>query len=218
MAGGPWLGPRCVRLCDAGAHARPATRITGHTVGSVGRTAALVDRDGAFNGSCYRFGGISAKAVGGRRCHPFGFRASYGWRTTSPGRCTRTCSRSSREAVCRCGCAYQSGPLDNDWLTWRSLLPADGIAIMPAVWRDDIDALCFDAPNGSSCCVHRLAFRCLIGRNPTSEDCLSFFGANRVGFVKAAAKSAAPRQRSFHINSRQIRQALGIIESGSKLG
>ena len=78
-----------------------------------------------------------------------------------------------------------------------------------AAWRVDIDALQFDAAgHGGVCSIHRLAFRRLIGKPPTPDDCLAFFAAHAKIFQAAAAQKiaaqAVPPGRNFHLNSRDI--------------
>ena len=73
-------------------------------------------------------------------------------------------------------------------------------------WRDDIDALEF-RPAGQNrlCLVHRLAFRTLIGRPPSKQDCLTWFAVHREEFEAAAkAKMATGVPGNFHLTSRDI--------------
>jgi hypothetical protein len=80
---------------------------------------------------------------------------------------------------------------------------------MTVVWRDDIDALQFGAGEGHFCFVHRLAFRALTGlREPTAEDCLSYFDVHRAAFEMAAkrkiARAGDQRACNFHLTSRDV--------------
>lgn len=89
------------------------------------------------------------------------------------------------------------------------------------IWRDDIDALRFVAPNGALCFVHRLAFRVLVGKPPTANECLAFFEENMSSFFEAALLRSAclPEQtlKPFHLNSREIRRELRDSKLGSQL-
>ena len=81
-----------------------------------------------------------------------------------------------------------------------------------ADWRADIDALRFAVSDtGPYGFVHRLAFRTLIGFDPTPGDCLAWFEDHRAAFV-AAAEKHLPDGRNFHLNSRDIRRQLGGVD------
>lgn len=87
-------------------------------------------------------------------------------------------------------------------------------------WSVALDALRFSLPgHGASCAVHRLAFKALLGPSPDMQACLACFVDHQEAFV-AAALSKIKRQnlavdRSLHLNSRDIRRALGAdIASG----
>jgi hypothetical protein len=79
----------------------------------------------------------------------------------------------------------------------------------PAVWRDDIDSLSF-RPDGHAgpCVMHRLAFRTLLGRPPSPDECLDLFAERRAAFEAAAARKIARRRlapsAAFHITSRDV--------------
>src|SRR4051794_16787288 len=80
-------------------------------------------------------------------------------------------------------------------------------------WRSDIDALSFQPPGHEGrCMVHRLAFRSLIGSEPTPGRCLDYFAEHREGFLGAAAAKIALRgietASNFHLTSRDIRRVL----------
>lgn len=82
-----------------------------------------------------------------------------------------------------------------------------------ARWRDDLDALQFQAgEDGTSCMVHRLAFRRLVGFAPEAAHCLAFFNDNAVAFRAAAADKARRENlspgRNFHLTSRDLRRHL----------
>ncbi len=83
------------------------------------------------------------------------------------------------------------------------------------IWRNDIDALAFE-PEGraSTCMVHRLAFRTLLGRMPTPPDCLAYFKANERAFHEAACAKMLRRglgsDSNFHLTSRDVAQAIGV--------
>ncbi len=80
---------------------------------------------------------------------------------------------------------------------------------MAASWREDIDALQFDAGARRLCMVHRLAFRALTQkRDPTPEDCLAYFEGYMAAF-EAAAKEKIARAGdhgagNFHLTSRDV--------------
>ena len=81
-------------------------------------------------------------------------------------------------------------------------------------WRDDIDALEF-APaggNGRLCMVHLLAFRTLMGRLGSPEECVAWFAEHRDGVeTAAAAKMALGGAGNFHLTSRDIAGQGGAI-------
>jgi hypothetical protein len=83
------------------------------------------------------------------------------------------------------------------------------------VWRDDIDALAFE-PQGhaGTCTVHRLAFRTLLGRMPSSADCMAYFAAHERAFHAAAAAKILRRRlapgANFHLTSRDATRAIGV--------
>jgi hypothetical protein len=82
-----------------------------------------------------------------------------------------------------------------------------------AAWRDDLDALQFCLPeHGGLCLVHRLAFRTLVGSEPSRDACLGFFAAQEAAFLSAArlkiARQAIEPGRNLHLNSRDIRRAI----------
>lgn len=82
---------------------------------------------------------------------------------------------------------------------------------MTVLWREDIDALQFDAGEGRLCMMHRLAFRALIGeRSPLPVQCLAYFKANTVLFARAAEQKIARAggcAGNFHITSRDVQGA-----------
>lgn len=83
-----------------------------------------------------------------------------------------------------------------------------------AEWSVALDALRFSvAGHGASCAVHRLAFKALLGSSPDMAACLACFDEHRAAF-EAAAFDKIKRQnlvsaKSLHLNSRDIRRALG---------
>ena len=82
-------------------------------------------------------------------------------------------------------------------------------------WRSDIDALAFE-PEGHAgiCTVHRLAFRTLLGRVPTPEDCIAFFRSHEQAFRAAAggkiSRRGLARGANFHLTSRDVAAAIGV--------
>ena len=85
------------------------------------------------------------------------------------------------------------------------------------VWRDDIDGLAFE-PEGHAaiCAVHRLAFRTLLGRMPTPEDCIDYFRTHEDAFRAAARakilRRGLARGSNFHLTSRDVAQAIGVAQ------
>lgn len=85
----------------------------------------------------------------------------------------------------------------------------DGVEV---VWRQEIEALAF-RPVGHAgwCAVHRLAFRTLLARDPSPEDCLAGFAERRTAFQRAAAEKIArrrlPADANFHLTSRDVARA-----------
>lgn len=84
---------------------------------------------------------------------------------------------------------------------------------MTGAWRDDLDALQFDAGEGRLCMMHRLAFRALIGlRRPQPEQCLAYFREHEPLFRRAAEQKIARAggcAGNFHITSRDVQGAVG---------
>lgn len=83
------------------------------------------------------------------------------------------------------------------------------IAVDGSIWRDDIQALVFQ-PDGHEglCMVHRHAFRTLLRRMPTPDDCAEFFCGHRQAF-QAAARAKVLRAdiantANFHLTSRDV--------------
>lgn len=80
-------------------------------------------------------------------------------------------------------------------------------------WRADLDAVEF-VPRGreAAAVVHRRAFRVLLGREPTPDDCLAFLREASRAF-EDAARDKIDRARigpavRFHLTSRDLRRAL----------
>lgn len=85
------------------------------------------------------------------------------------------------------------------------------------VWQSDIDALTFEpAGHPSTCAVHRLAFRTLLGRMPAPADCTAYFKANEPAFHAAALAKISRRGLAsgakFHLTSRDVAQAIGVAQ------
>lgn len=87
-------------------------------------------------------------------------------------------------------------------------------------WRSDVDALSF-RPEGhdGACMVHRHAFRTLLKRVPTPEECAAFFHAQQTAFHFAArAKIAHARLASdanLHLTSRDLARAMAKLAVAS---
>lgn len=86
---------------------------------------------------------------------------------------------------------------------------------MTVLWRDDLDALQFDAGEGRLCMMHRLAFRAVTGRrSPHPAECLAYFTANEALFHRAAQAKIARAggcAGNFHITSRDVQGAAGLV-------
>jgi len=85
------------------------------------------------------------------------------------------------------------------------------------VWRHDIDALSFELlGHAGRCTVHRLAFRTLLGRLPTPEDCMIYFKANEHAFGEAARAKILRRglgpDVNFHLTSREVAKAIRLAQ------
>lgn len=80
-------------------------------------------------------------------------------------------------------------------------------------WRPEIDALVFPVEHHAAlCAVHRLAFRTLLGSEPTPEDCLNFFVKFGYAFRNAASFKIAQKGLqpglNFHLTSRDVARKL----------
>jgi hypothetical protein len=78
-----------------------------------------------------------------------------------------------------------------------------------ASWRTDIDSLAFRPDgHGGVCMVHRRAFRTLLKRAPTPEDCVAFFRAHEAGFQAAARakilRANLEQAANLHLTSRDV--------------
>lgn len=88
-------------------------------------------------------------------------------------------------------------------------------------WRSDVDALSFhpEAHEGV-CMVHRHAFRTLLKRMPSPEECAAFFRGQESAFHLAArAKIAHARlapDANLHLTSRDIQRAMAKLAVASK--
>ncbi len=81
-----------------------------------------------------------------------------------------------------------------------------------AEWSDELDCLRFPVPgHGAACAMHRLAFKALLSETPSKESCLDYFHGNKASFLAAARSKIdrmnIPKDRSLHINSRDVRRA-----------
>jgi hypothetical protein len=81
-----------------------------------------------------------------------------------------------------------------------------------SAWHTAVDALGFQ-PQGHRglCLVHRLAFRTLLGVEPTPADCHAYFDEWQTIFQRAAAakirRAGLSVDVNFHLSSRDIRRA-----------
>jgi hypothetical protein len=90
-----------------------------------------------------------------------------------------------------------------------------------ATWRADIDALMFwIAAHSASCAVHRRAFRTLMRRDPTSQECLTYFGGVEDAFRAAAAakitRNQIPAGTNLHLTSRDVARKLIELSSAQR--
>lgn len=84
------------------------------------------------------------------------------------------------------------------------------------IWRADIDALAFRPDgHGGVCMVHRRAFRTLLKRAATADDCADFFRCHQAPFHAAArakiAREAVGQGTNFHLTSRDVSRQIGIL-------
>lgn len=82
-----------------------------------------------------------------------------------------------------------------------------------ARWRSDIDTLIFPiGDHAATCAVHRRAFRTLLGRDPTPQDCLAYFAEFEWAFRAAAslkiARDRIPSGMNLHLTSRDVARKL----------
>lgn len=88
-------------------------------------------------------------------------------------------------------------------------------------WRADVDALSF-RPEGHSgvCMVHRHAFRTLLKRMPSPEECAAFFRTQETAFHFAALGKIAHARLTcdahLHLNSRDLARAMAKLAVASK--
>ncbi|WP_441241633.1 hypothetical protein [Tardiphaga sp. 768_D3_N2_1] len=81
------------------------------------------------------------------------------------------------------------------------------------LWRADVDALAFQ-PSGHRglCMVHRHAFRTLLRRYPSPEECAAYFHDHRVVFQAAASaklvRAGVAVDANFHLTSRDLARAM----------
>ncbi|CAN5324363.1 hypothetical protein BH11PSE4_BH11PSE4_34550 [soil metagenome] len=79
----------------------------------------------------------------------------------------------------------------------------------PPTWRDDIDSLAF-RPDGHDgvCMVHRRAFRTLLKRTASPEDCAEFFHGHESAFHAAAhakiVRAKLEQGANLHLTSRDV--------------
>ncbi len=88
-------------------------------------------------------------------------------------------------------------------------------------WRTDVGALSF-RPEGHSgvCMVHRHAFRTLLKRMPTPEECAAFFHAEETVFHVAArakiARAGLAADANLHLTSRDLARAMAKLAVASQ--
>jgi hypothetical protein len=99
---------------------------------------------------------------------------------------------------------------------------SDGAATDASVrWRTDVDALSF-RPEGhvGTCMVHRHAFRTLLRRMPTPEECAAFFHAEKSAFQVAAlakiARAGLTVDANLHLTSRDLARAMAKLAVASQ--
>jgi hypothetical protein len=85
--------------------------------------------------------------------------------------------------------------------------------LLPPTWWGEIESLAF-YPGGYAglCVVHRLAFRTLLGFDPTPEQCQALYLKEKYAFERAAQDKIARRhlasEANFHLTSRDILRAM----------
>jgi hypothetical protein len=80
-------------------------------------------------------------------------------------------------------------------------------------WRADVDALAFRPPGHRGLCmVHRHAFRTLLRRYPSPEECVAYFRDHRAVFRTAAGaklvRASISADANFHLTSRDLARAM----------
>lgn len=87
-------------------------------------------------------------------------------------------------------------------------------------WRSDVEALSF-RPEGHDgvCMIHRHAFRTLLKRMPTPEECAAFFRAQETAFHFAArgkiAHARLAPDANLHLTSRDLARAMAKLAVAS---
>jgi hypothetical protein len=79
----------------------------------------------------------------------------------------------------------------------------------PPVWRDDIDSLAFRPDgHGGVCMMHRRAFRTLLKRIASPDDCADFFRRHEAAFQAAArakiVRATLGEGANLHLTSRDV--------------
>ena len=100
-------------------------------------------------------------------------------------------------------------------------MKADDCSTIGVTWRADIDALVFwIGAHSALCAVHRHAFRTLLRRDPTPQDCLTYFGKFESVFRAATAAKIAQNQipagSNLHLTSRDIARKLIELNSAQR--
>jgi hypothetical protein len=100
-------------------------------------------------------------------------------------------------------------------------MKADCRSTAAVTWRADIDALAFwIGANSASCVVHRQAFRTLLRRDPTPQDCLTYFkkieGVFRAAAAAKIAQNQIPARTNLHLTSRDVARKLVELSSAQR--
>jgi len=97
-------------------------------------------------------------------------------------------------------------------------MKADDGSTIGVTWRSDIDALMFwIGAHSARCAVHRQAFRTLLRREATPQDCLTYFAKFESAFRAAAtakiAQNQIPAGTNLHLTSRDVARKLIELSS-----
>ena len=83
----------------------------------------------------------------------------------------------------------------------------------PPAWRADIDSLAFRPDgHGGVCMVHRRAFRTLLKRTASPEECAAFYQSHEAAFHAAArakiVRVTLGQGANLHLTSRDVKRQM----------